>query len=163
MKAAQVIGVDIEERNIKNCKKSFQRENLKYLVADLNSYETPAKFDKIILSNVLEHIEDRIELLRHLAKYADTILLRVPMITRDWVTVYKKNMRLEYKLDDTHFIEFTLKELRTFASQFDKGAIEVLTVEGSLKRRSAIGGTARKRVEKRLAVLEKALQREANW
>ncbi len=61
------------------------------------------------------------------------------------------------------FTDFTLKELRTFASQFDKGAIEVLTVEGSLKRRSAIGGTARKRVEKRLAVLEKALQREANW
>ncbi|HHZ82856.1 MAG TPA: argininosuccinate lyase, partial [Nitrospirales bacterium] len=60
------------------------------------------------------------------------------------------------------FTDFTLKELQTFASQFDKGAIEVLTVEGSLKRKSAIGGTARKRVEKRLAVLEKALQREAN-
>ena len=60
------------------------------------------------------------------------------------------------------FTDFTLKELRTFASQFDKGATEILTIEGSLKRRSTIGGTARKRVEKRLASLQKALLREAN-
>ena len=62
---------------------------------------------------------------------------------------------------NTTFTDFTLKELRTFAPQFDKGAIEVLTPEGSIKRRSTIGGTARKRVEKRIAALEKALKREA--
>ncbi len=60
------------------------------------------------------------------------------------------------------FTDFTLKELRTFTTKFDKGALEVLTVEGSLKRRSAIGGTARKRVERKLASLGKALERETN-
>ena len=56
----------------------------------------------------------------------------------------------------------TLKELQAFAPQFDKGAVEVLTVEGSLKRRSVIGGTARRQVERRLGVLKKVLHRERN-
>ena len=60
------------------------------------------------------------------------------------------------------FADMTLKELQAFAPQFDKGAIEVLTVEGSLKRRSVIGGTARRQVERRLGVLKKVLHRERN-
>ncbi len=58
------------------------------------------------------------------------------------------------------FTDFTLAELRQFSRRFDKGAMAVLTVEGSIKRRSTIGGTARNRVKKRLAVLKKSLQRQ---
>ena len=58
------------------------------------------------------------------------------------------------------FTDFTLAELHEFSRKFDKGAMAVLRVEVSIKRRSTIGGTARNRVEKRLAVLKKSLQRE---
>jgi len=34
------------------------------------------------------------------------------MLDRDWLTVYKKNNGYEYRLDKTHFIEYTLTSLK---------------------------------------------------
>jgi argininosuccinate lyase len=53
--------------------------------------------------------------------------------------------------------ELTLADLRGFSDRFEKDALDVLTVEGAIERKSQIGGTARKRVEARLRALEKAL------
>ncbi len=54
----------------------------------------------------------------------------------------------------------TWDELRSFSPAFEKDALDVLSVEGSLERKSQIGGTARKRVEARLKVLQKELRAE---
>ncbi len=51
----------------------------------------------------------------------------------------------------------TLADLREFSERFEKDALDVLTVEGALERKSQIGGTARKRVEARIKALAKAL------
>lgn len=63
-----------------------------------------------------------------------------------WCLDRKKNLR-----------DLTLADLRGFSPKFEKDALDVLTVEGAIERRAQIGGTARKRVEARLRVLEKAL------
>lgn len=110
-KAKEVVGIDIIEKNIKQAEEKFKRENLRYLVGDATNYNFCQKFDKIVLSNVLEHIKDRIDFLLKLHKISQTILLRVPMINRDWLTVYKKEKGLEYRLDKTHYIEYTLNDL----------------------------------------------------
>jgi SAM-dependent methyltransferase len=110
-KAHQVIGIDIKEANIEKAKANCQKENAKFIVGDATTYAFDDKFDKIILSNVLEHIDHRIEFLKSLHKLSDTILLRVPMLDRDWLVVYKKQKGLEYRLDKTHFIEYTLESL----------------------------------------------------
>jgi len=55
----------------------------------------------------------------------------------------------------------TLEELRTFSKAFEKDALDMLTVEGALERKSQIGGTARTRVVARLKVLERELRAEA--
>jgi len=34
------------------------------------------------------------------------------MINRDWLTYYKKEMGIEYRLDPTHRIEYTMESLR---------------------------------------------------
>ena len=44
-------------------------------------------------------------------------LLRVPMIDRDWTVAYKKGLNLEYRLDKTHYIEYTLKTLKQELNQ----------------------------------------------
>jgi argininosuccinate lyase len=51
----------------------------------------------------------------------------------------------------------TLADLRSVSEQFEKDALDVLTVDGAIERRAQIGGTARKRVDARLKVLERAL------
>lgn len=40
------------------------------------------------------------------------LLIRVPMINRDWLTLYKKELGLEYRLDKSHFIEYTLESFK---------------------------------------------------
>lgn len=111
-KSKKVIGIDIQEYNIVDAKKNYQRENLEFIIGDATVYNFEDKFDKIILSNVLEHIEDRVALLKNVKKLSKVILLRVPMINRDWLTVYKKNLGYEYRLDSTHYIEYTVDILK---------------------------------------------------
>jgi SAM-dependent methyltransferase len=110
--AKEVVGIDIDKKNIENAKRTNSRANITYLIGDATTYPFAEKFDKIILSNVLEHIENRIDFLKKLHNISDTILLRIPMIDRDWVTVYKKEKGLEYRLDSTHFVEYTLNNLK---------------------------------------------------
>ena len=111
-KAKKVFGIDIVENNIKIAKEKYKKENLDFLVGDATRCNFGEKFDKIVLSNVLEHIENRIDFLQNLHSIANVILLRVPMIDRDWLSVYKKNKGFEYRLDPTHFIEYSLVELK---------------------------------------------------
>lgn len=125
-KAATVTAVDIEEKNIASAKLKYSRPNLTYLIADATTYEFNKSFQVIILSNVLEHIEDRVSFLQKLSRLAPLILIRVPMLTRDWVTVYKKNEGFEYRLDDTHFIEYDEATFREEMTQA-KLSVESLT------------------------------------
>lgn len=115
-KAKKVIGIDISEENIRMAKEKYQKKNLKFIQGDATSYDFSEldiqKFDEVILSNVLEHIKDRIIFLNNLHKLTDIILLRVPMLNRDWLTVYKKEKGYKYMLDSTHFIEYTPEDLK---------------------------------------------------
>lgn len=106
-KVAKAVGIDISKNNIRTAKKRFFNENLEYIVGDATAYDFRDNFDVIMLSNVLEHIKNRIEFLEKIKKLAPKILIRVPLLTRDWLAVYKKNNGLEYRLDKTHFIEYT--------------------------------------------------------
>ncbi len=107
-KAKQVIGIDISEKNIAKAKQRFTRQNLEFLVGDATTHPFKEQFDTIILSNVLEHIEERVTFLKNLKPVSRRILFRVPMINRDWTAMYKKLHGYEYLLDTTHFIEYTV-------------------------------------------------------
>ena len=34
------------------------------------------------------------------------------MINRDWITLYKKELGIEWRLDKTHYIEYTLESFK---------------------------------------------------
>ncbi|MBU0614339.1 methyltransferase domain-containing protein [Patescibacteria group bacterium] len=108
-KAGQVTGIDINYKNQSHWQYQYQAPNLHYLVGDATSYPFAEQFDYVVLSNVLEHIENRVEFLNKIKNLAPTLLIRVPMINRDWVTLYKKDLGLPYTLDDTHCIEYTFE------------------------------------------------------
>jgi len=46
------------------------------------------------------------------------------MLNRSWLTLYKKEIEMEYRLDPSHFIEYTLK---TFMSEMKKVNLEILS------------------------------------
>jgi len=123
-KAKRIIGIDINSNNIIRASQQFKRENITYIVGDATVFDFKEKVDVIVLSNVLEHIQNRVDFLKKLSKLADRFLIRVPMFNRDWITLYKKELGVEWRLDKTHYIEYTLESFQNELS--DSGlAIEV--------------------------------------
>lgn len=111
-----VTGIDIEKKNIDKAVKSHSKAGISYILADAVTYDFKSGFQAIILSNVLEHIEHRVDFLKKIYLNQDKInppvlLLRVPMITRDWITLYKKEKGIEWRLDHSHYTEYTLNQI----------------------------------------------------
>ncbi len=121
-KAKFVVGIDIEQKNIKEAIKRHSRPNLKYVVGDATKDLSGEKFDVITLSNVLEHIEHRVLFLKGIRGLADKYLIRVPTFDRDWIPLYKKELGLEWRLDLTHFTEFTKK---TFYKEIEEAGYSI--------------------------------------
>ena len=117
-KAAFVYGIEINEQNVKAAILSNFKENIEYICADATTYDYSScrPIDCVSLSNVLEHIEDRTAFLKKLIKNLNWVndkqkrfLIRVPVIDREWIVLYKKQLGLDYRLDQSHFIEYTLE------------------------------------------------------
>lgn len=87
--------------------------NLSFLEGDARRDLPPGKWNVIVLSNILEHIEDRVGLLRDVIGQAmpDRILIRVPCFQRDWRLPLRKELGVNYFSDPEHFIEPTVEEL----------------------------------------------------
>jgi SAM-dependent methyltransferase len=132
-KATFVYGIEIEEKHIEVAKNLRQKDNIEYICADATTYDysecTPV--DIVTLSNVLEHIEYRVDFLKKLIKQIvwkdkdnKQLLIRVPMIDREWIAIYKKELGMEYRLDNTHFVEYTYER---FKNELMQSGIEILS------------------------------------
>ncbi|OHB57286.1 MAG: hypothetical protein A2173_02980 [Planctomycetes bacterium RBG_13_44_8b] len=134
-KASFVYAVDIELDLIRKARKNNSADNIEYICADVSDFncKTEKAIDCIVMSNLLEHIEDRVGLLKKLVhsinwteKTEKTFLIRVPTLQRDWITVYKKNLGIEYCLDRTHCIEYTNDE---FISELAQAQVKLVRME----------------------------------
>jgi len=75
-KNCKVVGCDI----IKEC--SFKNKNFKYVKVDTkkNNFPFKERFDYIIFSDVLEHLENPAEILKRASKLADNLIISIPNI-----------------------------------------------------------------------------------
>ncbi len=121
-KAKKVVAIDINKKTIQFAKQNYNRSNIVYINADATKHKFDDSFDIIILSNVLEHLKDRINFLKRIKKLGNLILIRVPMINRDWLPLYEKELGLEYRLDLTHYIEYTLE---SFKKEMDDAGLKI--------------------------------------
>lgn len=108
----KIVGIDISKKNYDVAKKKYKSKNLEFIRGDATKYDFGMKFDYIILSSVLEHVKDRASFLKKMKSLGKTIIIRVPMIDRDWLVLLKKKMNVDYRLDKTHFIEYTEESFR---------------------------------------------------
>lgn len=107
-----VIGLDINSHNINYAKNTYRLINLVFVKGDIYKDIIDQNFDVVILSNVLEHLDNRVELLKTIISKAKPrkILIRVPQFERDWTVPMKKELGVPYFLDSTHKIEYTYDE-----------------------------------------------------
>ena len=105
----EVLAIDLNPENIAQARQRSELANVEYRVGDILEYADDKPFDVVILSNVLEHLPDRVEFLRRLITVTGTerLLLRVPLFERDWRVPLKKELRVEWRLDPTHETEYS--------------------------------------------------------
>lgn len=117
---AQVLGIDISEKNIAQARERHAHPNITYQVGDALRDLPEQPFDAVVLSNVLEHIPpSRSDFLRKVrnASQAQRFLIRVPLYERDWRVPLMDELGLDYRLDPTHYIEYTQETFKDEMSQ----------------------------------------------
>ena len=110
-----VYGIEIEPDYHADAMRSNTMPNLHFILADATEYDYTKieRVDVITLSNVLEHIEYRVKFLSALvgacrwSSAGPRVLIRVPAIDREWPVIMKKELEIEWRLDKTHFTEYT--------------------------------------------------------
>lgn len=111
---AIVTGMDIDANSIAKAHARYAHPNITYLVGDALKAVPENPVNVVILSNVLEHLPDRANFLRRLQNTVNPqkMLIRVPLFERDWRVPLKKELGVEWRLDDTHETEYTLESFR---------------------------------------------------
>lgn len=119
-KAKFVYGIEIDQKLVEKARRQGQPPNVDLIQADATrfDYATLQPISALTLSNVLEHIEDRVGFLCAILTRVNwqqgkprRVLIRVPMVDRDWITLYKREFGVEWRLDPTHYTEYTMPEL----------------------------------------------------
>ena len=99
-----VYGIEIDNSSYRKSLMLYSdKSNLEFLNADAITYRYTSlsrQITVVTLSNVLEHIEDRPRFLKLLLASLNTtnfnhkikILIRVPLIERDWIPCYKQHL-----------------------------------------------------------------------
>lgn len=125
-----VLGIDNDFTRFTQAINSKNPENLSFLLADIKkSMALPdIKWDTVVLSNVLEHLENRIQSLKDIATVtkADKYLIRVPAFERGWKIALRKKLGINYFQDDDHKIEHTLAE---FKSEIFQSGLQLKSID----------------------------------
>ncbi len=112
---ASVVGVDFSEQSVSQaCLRAQDMDTPPaFELGDITTHRVPGGFDTIVLSNVLEHISGREGRLRDwVSWYAPKrVLIRVPAFDREWRVPWKRELGVEWRLDQTHETEYTLEQL----------------------------------------------------
>ncbi len=106
-KAAEVVGVDIKSELVELARRNNPCSNVRFEVMDVTQ-EVPAdKFDVVICSHVLEHLDDPDSFLQVLAARVPRLLVKVPLVDSHWMKLVKKDIGMFYLDDADHRREYT--------------------------------------------------------
>lgn len=118
-------GIEIDRRNVSD---SLYDRGLIHVCDAMNvDFRRFGNFAVAIMSNSLEHFCDRNQLLINihsgLQKTSGMLLVRVPTSERDWLTIFKRDLNIPFFLDSTHFVEYSVRELK---DELSKAGFEVV-------------------------------------
>jgi SAM-dependent methyltransferase len=115
---ATVVGIDNDRPRLAQARTRGLPANLTLVEGLAPRDLPPGRFDVVVLSNVLEHVDDRVGLLKRLVEACapESILVRVPLFERDWRLPLRRELGVDFRSDPTHSIEHTLAEFEAEAA-----------------------------------------------
>jgi SAM-dependent methyltransferase len=122
---AHITGVDRVIEKINFAKHEYKLPNLNFICANVIDSKFSKRYDAIILSNIIEHIDKRVDFLKLLIINCKPkkILFRVPDFKRSWYLPLKKELGINYFSDAEHFIEPTYEE---FEEELNSAGLKIL-------------------------------------
>lgn len=118
--AKDVTSIDCDKNAIDIAKKIYNRSNLNFVWSDAFSYlnSMDKKFNVLILSHVLEHIEDPESFLNKAKNHFEFIYIEVPDFDKNYLNHYRLHMGndLIYS-DNDHVNEFDRMEIKSLLSK----------------------------------------------
>ena len=129
-----IIGVELNENHYQIACAGDLPDNLSFVMADARHNLPSGNWDVIVLSNILEHIDDRVGFLKDILRqtYATKVLIRVPLFERDWQMPMRKELGVSYFSDAEHFIEHRLDEFCHEVSAAGLAIDEIKTLWGEI-------------------------------
>ncbi len=129
-----VTGMDMNQSRLAQARAAVNPANLSFVEGDATREVPPGGWDVIVLSNVLEHVADRVGFLRGLqsASQAPRMLVRVPLFERDWQMPLRRELGVNYFSDDDHKIEHRLEEFHAELASANFHAVEIMTLWGEI-------------------------------
>ena len=115
-KAKKVVGIDYNEKAIEVAKKRYQRHNLEFQYGEALEFlkNSSENFDILILSHILEHLDNPQEFLNKFKNNFKAIYIELPDFERTYLNSYRKDLELKLIYsDDDHISEFDRDELKT--------------------------------------------------
>jgi len=111
---AEVTAVELSPKNHALAGKRFAHRRARHILGDVLQDLPAGTYDTAVMSNVLEHIDDRSGFLRRVqqAHSPKRWLLRIPARTRDWTVPLMDELGVDSRLDSTHFTEYSEEQLR---------------------------------------------------
>lgn len=111
---SRVSGVEMDQGRYDQALAADNPDNLDFLFGDAFDVLPEGDADIVVLSNVLEHIDDRQAFLHRLRDclHPDRVLIRVPLFEREWHVPMRQELGISYFNDRTHFIEHRRSEFR---------------------------------------------------
>ncbi|MBI2060096.1 MAG: class I SAM-dependent methyltransferase [Nitrospirae bacterium] len=106
---ARVVGLDSNPDNVSKATARYQHERLEFRLGEAKGDLPDGPFTAVILSNVLEHLAERVDFLKRLSDtvHPNRILIRVPLFERDWRVPLRMELQLDWRMDETHETEYT--------------------------------------------------------
>jgi SAM-dependent methyltransferase len=125
---AVVTAVELSERNYHEATERFSHPNVGYVHGDVLKDLPDKPFDVAVMSNVLEHLPNRIEFLRSAQERLKPKrwLIRVPLYERDWRVPLMDELGVDYRLDLTHYTEYTQE---SFSEEMERAGFLIVHKE----------------------------------
>jgi len=112
--SGEVVAIDCDRSAIDIAKRTYMKSNLTFIHSEAFSYlmELKKNFDAVILSHVLEHLENPEEFINRLKDHFRLIYIEVPDFDKTYLNAYRLRMGNDLIYSDSdHLVEFNRDEL----------------------------------------------------
>lgn len=126
-KAKQVVGIDYDAYAIDLANKNYKRENLIFIKDDVKNYlnSNSGVFDVLILSHILEHIEDPKKIILDCRPFITYMYIELPDFDKSYLNHYRIDLESDLIYTDIdHITEFDRFEMKTLISECGFSLIE---------------------------------------